>query len=131
MPIELNVGKNYDEIDKTFDWQKSQDQIKQLYICEGGSGCFDGGQQVVTNKGLKPIKDIYIGDMVLSYNETTKLDEYKEVNHKFKYKNKKKCYRVGLRDGSYIIATEDHKFYFEGRWVSLKYILSLFYDKSK
>lgn len=38
MSIELNVGKNYDELDKNFDWDKSENQIKQLFILEGGSG---------------------------------------------------------------------------------------------
>jgi len=36
--IELNVGKNYDELDKSFDWEKSKNQIKQIFIHEGGSG---------------------------------------------------------------------------------------------
>ena len=34
---------------------------------------------IETNKGLVPIKDIKVGDLVLSYNERTNQTEYKRV----------------------------------------------------
>ena len=34
---------------------------------------------IETNKGLVPIKDIKVGDLVLSYNEKTNQTEYKRV----------------------------------------------------
>lgn len=41
--------------------------------------CLAGDTMINTNKGLKQIKDIKPGDIVLSYNEETKQTEYKKV----------------------------------------------------
>lgn len=41
--------------------------------------CLAGDTMIITNKGLKQIKDIKAGDIVLSYNEKTKQTEYKKV----------------------------------------------------
>ena len=34
----LQVGANYDFLDDSFDWDKSKDQEKQIFLLEGGSG---------------------------------------------------------------------------------------------
>jgi RHS repeat-associated protein len=45
--------------------------------------CFTAGTQINTIDGLKPIEEIKVGDMVLSYDENTKTYEYKPVAQTF------------------------------------------------
>jgi RHS repeat-associated protein len=45
--------------------------------------CFVAGTQIHTIDGLKPIEEIKVGDMVLSYDENTKTYEYKPVAQTF------------------------------------------------
>ena len=98
----------------------------KVVICnEGGSRCFDGNQLVVTSKGNKTISDIKQGDHVKSLNESTGLIEWSIVKDTFKFKNTKKSIEVKLKNGDVIRCTEDHQFYFEGGWYSLKHLLSL------
>ena len=101
----------------------------RFVINSGGSRCFAPNQLVWTTKGPKPIKDIEKGDIVRSYNEETKQTELKPVLDLFKNENEKKSLRVTLKDGRTIEASEDHKFYYKGGWVSLKHIVSLYHDK--
>lgn len=98
----------------------------RYFIITGGRGCFCGGQLIQTAVGVKPISEIKKGDKVLSYNEATKKNEYKRVTNTFKYDNDK-IVRIRLKNGTEIKVTEDHKFYYKNRWVSVKDLLSLFY----
>lgn len=97
---------------------------------EGGSRCFAGRQLISTEKGPKQIKDIKSGDMVLTLNEATNVDEYKRVEELHQFKNNKPTVRLKMRDGSIIECTEDHEFYYDGAWHTLKHLLSL-KEKSK
>ena len=45
----------------------------------GGKSCFVAGTQVITQNGFKNIEDISVGDIVLSYNEKTQINEYSQV----------------------------------------------------
>ena len=98
----------------------------RYFIITGGRGCFCGKQLIQTDVGVKPISEIKKGDKVLSYNEATKKTEYKRVANTFKYDNDK-IVRIRLKNGIEIKVTEDHKFYYKNRWVSVKDLLSLFY----
>ena len=69
--------------------------------CGIGSGCFIGNMLVKTDKGLVKIRDINIGDKVLSHNGT-----YDEVINKFQYNNHPK-----IIDINGIKCTPNHKFY--------------------
>lgn len=91
---------------------------------KGGTSCFSGNTLIDTKLGPLKISLISKGDEVASYGRDV---EFKKVVNVFRYKNNKKTIRVNLRGGGSIIATEDHKFYFKGGWVSLKEILSLKY----
>lgn len=100
---------------------------EKLIINQGGTSCFYGDQLVITKRGNIKIKDIILGDIVLSFNEKTNTKEWKVVKNLFSYFNSKKTVKIKLKDGSEIIATDDHKFFHEGGWYSLKHLLSLKY----
>jgi len=80
---------------------------------------------VVTDKGSKRIADIKVGDIVKCRDIDKGKDTYKRVVNLFNYANNKPTIRVKLKNGCEIIATADHKFYYEGGWHSLRNILSL------
>tara|TARA_R110000772_G_scaffold46246_6_gene105605 strand:- start:1236 stop:1760 length:525 start_codon:yes stop_codon:yes gene_type:complete len=98
-------------------------------ILEGSSRCFIGTQKVITSKGSKPISEITVSDNVLTFNEHTKKDEFKPVIDSLEFKqNKKKCIKITLKNGETIQCSEDHEFYYEGSWLSIKHIVSLWND---
>jgi intein/homing endonuclease len=100
-------------------------------VLEGSSRCFDGSQLVVTKNGAKEIKQVNSQDEVLTYNELTGENEYKRVVSSMKFKNnQKKCIKITLKTGETIHCTEDHEFYYEGAWVSIKHVVSLWNDKN-
>lgn len=105
---------------------KAYNRQINLIINQGGTSCFWGEQKIKTLGNNKKIADICKGDLVLSYNEKTGKDEYLPVSDVMKYKNAKKCISVKLKNGEVIIATEDHKFYYNGKWTQLKEILMKF-----
>ena len=85
----------------------------------GGSGgnilqpprCFVAGTKVLTNNGYKDIDKIKIGDIVLSYNEKTKKNEYKKVLEVFKHENvDDNIYSLTINN-SIIEASSIHPFY--------------------
>jgi len=96
----------------------------------GGAGCFHANQLVITDKGSVPISQVKIGDNILSYNLETGQKEYKPVVKLWKYTNNKRILRVNLKNGTFIIATEDHKFLYGGSWKSLREIVSYWYDRN-
>lgn len=104
-------------------WQSTA----KITINQGGTSCFDSKQLVITEKGSKPISQIKINDIVKCYNEETKEIRFNKVINTFKYKNTKKTIKLKLKNGKEIIATEDHLFFYEGGWYSLKHLLYLKY----
>ena len=46
---------------------------------KGKKGCFVAGTPITTKHGFLPIEQIRVGDIVLSYNERTQLNEYSQV----------------------------------------------------
>lgn len=72
------------------------------YIRVGiGGGCFTPDSMVLTNIGYKPIKDINVGDMVLTHK-----NRYKEVLHKFIYNKNEEIFKIND-----IKCTKNHEFY--------------------
>tara|TARA_S200002703_G_scaffold41490_1_gene36016 strand:- start:656 stop:1042 length:387 start_codon:yes stop_codon:yes gene_type:complete len=98
---------------------------KPIVINQGGTSCFAPETLIVTRQGLMPIAEVKVGDTVKCYNESTKQTEWKKVLNTFEYENHKPTIKVTLKNGQTITATEDHKFYHEGEWHSLKHLLSL------
>lgn len=93
-------------------------------IVFGGRGCFMGGQKVQTDKGLKPIADIGVGDMVLSYNELSRNTEYKPVIDTFKYDCDEEIVIVQTDKGE-ISCTKDHKFLINDKWIEINEAIQL------
>ena len=96
---------------------------------EGSTRCFGPKTKVFTNNGYKLITEVVKGDKVLTYNEDSNKKEFKVVNETLKLKNQKQTFKVKLKDGTTIIATHDHQFFYKGTWVSLKHLLSLSDEK--
>ena len=99
--------------------KKAYEQGYPVICNEGGSRCFAPDTLVRTMNGLVPIKDIQEGDAVKTKNG------YNEVIKTWKFKNYKKAVRIKLKNGKFIECTDDHRFYFRGRWIEIKNILSL------
>lgn len=109
----------------TYSQNKTKDN--QIIFCnEGGMRCFDGDTLIHTPTGVKPIKDITQNDFVKSYNHTTQKIEYKRViGTASSSEHGKKCLNIKLKNGNVIKCTEDHEFYYQGRYVEAKHFISL------
>jgi len=83
-------------------------------------GCFLAGTQVLTNKGKKDIDKIQIGDIVLSYNEDTGINEYNKVLNVYVHENLTEDLYTLTFDNSTLKVTESHRFYIEGEWIAAK-----------
>lgn len=87
-------------------------------------GCFVGGTPVWTDKGLVPIEQIKVGDMVLSQPEGKGELTYKRVINTYVYQDKTVnnvvLYNLDEEDYNYIFATANHPFWVEGvGWTSV------------
>ena len=86
------------------------------------------------------IKDVQIGDKVLCFNsETMDISKTSVVNH-FVRPNEFPIYRLVLKNGAEIVATEDHRFMTSKGWKTVKEIIAdpnirvfhlFYYDESK
>lgn len=76
-----------------------------------GGGCFLKGTQVLTIDGYKDIDKISVNDKVLSYNETTKQNEYKSVTKLFIHENMKDVLYTLVINGKIVEASSQHRFY--------------------
>lgn len=77
--------------------------------------CFVAGTEIATVNGVKNIEDIQTGDLVLSYNEKTKQNEYKEVKQTFS-RTVDKIVEISYND-NIVRTTLTHPFYIENEWV--------------
>ncbi len=98
---------------------------KRITVMQGGARCFGPDQQVITRKGSEKISDIQPGREVLTYNEQTKKREYKRVKESLKFANTKTTIKIKLTGGEEIIVTDDHEFFYHGKWMPIKDILIL------
>ncbi len=98
----------------------------KLIICnEGGTRCFHPDTQIETSEGVKQIQSMRVGDLVHSFNHKTGQRELKKVVEIIATGgNKKPCVKIKLKNGSEIICTDDHKFYFRWGYLEIKHILT-------
>jgi len=104
---------------------------EKIIVLQGGTWCFSPDQLVITNKGNKKISSLKVGDKCLSHNFKKGKNEYRKVMAVFPQKNSKKCYRIKLKNGTLIEATEDHLFFYNNKWVELKMIIHEFNNLEK
>lgn len=109
---------------KEIEVSKPQDVIlnslKPLNLFLAGAGCFSGDTLVNTSVGYKKIGDVLIGDMVVSFNLSNKLPEFKKVINKFCYKRDAITQNIIIftfKNKITIKCTENHEFYQSGKWV--------------
>ncbi len=99
-------------------------QLGLVTVITGAPGCFTKEQLVHTEKGVKPISEINIGENVLCYNHSRKINEYRIVTNKLIHEtHKDKLYRIKLKDGTIIKVTENHEFFTGTDYVKIKEIL--------
>ncbi|WP_371025366.1 HNH endonuclease [Paraclostridium ghonii] len=78
------------------------------------NGCLVGDTLVKTKDGLKFIKEIKVGDLVLSKNEETGLTEYKKVTEIHKNSTYESC--IIKTENSIIEGTTGHLFMIKDKW---------------
>ena len=83
--------------------------------------CLDINETVLLSNGHKvPIKDIRVGDEVVSFNPKTMETSYTKVINQYVRKTDKNIYKLVTLNGREIIATEDHKFMTTDGWCEVK-----------
>lgn len=84
---------------------KIKDQDKYEYLLTYSFPCFTGDTLVLTKDGYKEIKDINIGDYVLTHDNT-----YQKVLNS-QYTGEKEIYKINAMGVDEIKCTSNHKFY--------------------
>lgn len=77
-------------------------------------GCLTGDTLVVTDRGYKQIREVSVGELVLSKNEESGIAEYKKVTEIHKNSTYKSC-RIKTKN-SIIEATTGHLFMIKNKW---------------
>lgn len=93
--------------------------------------CFTKDQLIHTDKGIKPISMIQVGDKVLSYNLSSKINEYKQVLATPSHTTKQKILKIKMKDGTVIKVTENHLFFTGASYVKIKDLLLHCEEKRK
>lgn len=85
-----------------------------------GKNSFIAGTIVQTDTGFKAIEDISIGDMVLTYSETSGRQEYQEVVHLIRGEKEYELVNLELSNGENIESTAKHLYFVDDNWVEAK-----------
>jgi len=103
--------------------QQTAERLWEMMVTFANYGfCIDGDQKIVTNVGPMRMEDLVKSKeeiSVLSLDTETNQTEYIIPSAKFS-SGIKEVFEIELEDGSTIKATEDHKFLYQGEWVTLK-----------
>lgn len=90
----------------------------------GYGGCFTSETLVETENGSKKIFDIKVGDMVWSYNHDTNKRELRKVLNIFHHGiTQDRLFKIKMKDGSVIQVTENHEFFYQGKYTKIKDII--------
>ena len=83
--------------------------------------CLDINETVLLSNGDKiPIKDVKVGDSVLSFNPETLMTSHTKVVHQYVRETDKKIFKIKTISGREIIATADHKFMTTEGWCEVQ-----------
>jgi glycine/serine hydroxymethyltransferase len=91
-----------------------------VVLLGGGAGCFSGETLVKTEEGYIPIMDVKAGMKALTFNETSKKTEFKEVNKLITFEPEditENLIELTFENGEKVICTESHKFFVDGEWI--------------
>lgn len=100
-------------------------KFTKLLRRKGPGGCknsFDGKTLVATESGLRPIKEIAIGDKVWAYNEETGQKTLQEVTHLIFGEGENELIDITLTNGEIITTTAKHPFYVNNIWLDAEKI---------
>lgn len=78
--------------------------------------CFPAGTKVHTPDGLINIEDLDEGDLVLTFNEETKQQEYKSILVKYE-RFTQQMLSLELPTGEFIRVTPEHRFFCNDEWI--------------
>jgi len=115
--------ENFEDAYSRYNWDYSKvNDIQPYYAfplpyntCDCDE-CLAGDTEVImSDKSKKTIKDINIGDKVLSYDFETNSYIDKRVTSKWD-RGTKDLYRIHFRNGSHVDATGNHKWFVENAW---------------
>lgn len=93
------------------------------YSFNKSHACLVGETKLETKSSKKTIFDIQVGEEVLTYNETTKTNEFKKVKRVF-IQGTKKTYKIKTKSGKILETTEDHLVYTEQGYKTIKECIS-------
>jgi intein/homing endonuclease len=96
--------------------KKISDKSKEVQLCGGGRGCFLPNSPVkMHDTSLVDIKDIKIGDIVISHDGTKQ-----KVVNTLTYEVHEEMLEIEMDDGKKISCTKDHKVLTKGGWKQAK-----------
>jgi len=82
-------------------------------------GCGVGHTPVHTLSGVKLLRKLEKGEIVLTFNKKKQMLEYKPVLETFINGGSVECVEIKLKDGKKIKFTQSHKFLFNGKWIEI------------
>lgn len=122
----LGIGGAY--YDQYNIWSSDKDVLEKLkdsgvslvlgiFAAKGATlVCFPAGTKVHTPNGIQNIEDLYEGDLVLTYNETTKQQEYKPILIKHE-RFTQQMLSLELPTGEFVRVTPEHHFFCNDEWI--------------
>jgi len=93
--------------------------LGRIYAKDYVRGCIDEDEYITTKTGIKKIKDISIGDMILSYNNINDVIEYNKCINKFD-NGIDTVFEVKLQNGSHMNLTDIHRVFTNTGWKQVK-----------
>ncbi|KMQ59758.1 Hedgehog/intein hint domain-containing protein [Chryseobacterium sp. BLS98] len=125
----LGIGGAY--YDQYNIWSSDKDTLEKLkesgislilgiFAAHGATQvCFPAGTKVHTPNGLQNIEDLYEGDLVLTYNELTKEQEYQPILKKHE-RFTLQMLSIELPTGEFVRVTPEHRFFCNDEWIEAK-----------
>ena len=110
--------------DEKSTWEKIQASgmslILDVFAAKGATTvCFPAGTKVHTQWGLADIEKLEIGVPVLTYNEETGRQEYKQVKKVMRRMTRRMC-AMELSNDTTLEVTPEHRFFSNGEWVPIE-----------
>jgi hypothetical protein len=100
--------------------ESSVSLILSVFAAKGASlVCFPAGTKVHTQNGLANIEDLFEGDLVLTYNELTKEQEFKAILKKHE-RFTLQMLSIELPTGEFVRVTPEHRFFCNDEWLEAR-----------